>query len=111
MSWVVRRVTGFVGRRQASLEGFHESVSLFVRTPIRIRHSGERDRPSLRKKYQSAASGCRLDVAHYREGDTVPRPTRTNASAKSLAEGSKVEFEAAGGPKGPQGTNVVQLGS
>jgi hypothetical protein len=33
MSWVVRQVTGFVGRRQASLEGFPESVSLFVRTP------------------------------------------------------------------------------
>ena len=30
---------------------------------------------------------------------------------KSLTEGAKVEFETAQGDKGPQATNVVQLGS
>jgi cold shock protein len=30
---------------------------------------------------------------------------------KSLAEGAKVEFEPAEGQKGPDATNVVQLGS
>lgn len=30
---------------------------------------------------------------------------------KSLTEGAKVEFETAQGEKGPQATNVVQLGS
>ena len=30
---------------------------------------------------------------------------------KSLAEGSKVEFEVEDGPKGPQATNVVPVGA
>ena len=29
---------------------------------------------------------------------------------KSLTEGAKVEYEPAEGPKGPQATNVVQIG-